>query len=95
MVSVPHVNAGEPALHVHDVAAAKMGLRIKPGYMFREANWEIGRAPERAGIVAPVFNRKNRWLAWRRRQARVQQAAQMKSIRSQNKSSKKKKGGRR
>ncbi|PYH96168.1 ribosomal protein L27 [Aspergillus ellipticus CBS 707.79] len=66
------------------------GLQLRPGYMYREANWQIGRAAEKAGITAQPFNRKNRWLAWRKRQARADRAAQMKSLKGNKK---KKKGG--
>ncbi|PWY79598.1 hypothetical protein BO70DRAFT_362765 [Aspergillus heteromorphus CBS 117.55] len=65
------------------------GLQLRPGYMYREANWVIGRAAEKAGITAKPFDRGNRWLAWRKRQARADKAAQLKSL----KGKKKKKGG--
>jgi len=38
---------------------------------FGIANFEIGRAAERAGKVVPEFDRKNRWKAWRIRAAKV------------------------
>ncbi|PYI12196.1 hypothetical protein BO78DRAFT_286610, partial [Aspergillus sclerotiicarbonarius CBS 121057] len=53
------------------------GLQLRPGYMYREANWAIGRAAEKAGITAKVYRRKNRWLAWRKRTAKAERAAQM------------------
>ena len=97
LVAVPRVSAFESDHDGGDggstVDDPNRGLKMRPGYMFREMNWEIGRAPDRAGIVVPKFNRKNRWLAWRKRQARSARAAEAKSIRSQRKSSKKK-GGR-
>lgn len=66
-------------------------LQLRPGYMYREANWEIGRAAEKAGIKVKEFDPKNRWLAWRKRKARAERAAQMKSLKNKKKSSKKKK----
>lgn len=42
-------------------------LQLRPGYMYREANWEIGRAAERAKIKIPVFKPRDRWTAWRKR----------------------------
>ncbi|OKL64089.1 hypothetical protein UA08_00316 [Talaromyces atroroseus] len=72
--------------------AAVANLPLRPGYMYREANWQIGRAAEKAGITAKRFNRKNRWLAWRKRQARAERAAQMKSLKGKKKASKKSKG---
>ncbi|RAL01971.1 mitochondrial 54S ribosomal protein bL27m [Aspergillus ibericus CBS 121593] len=64
-------------------------LQLRPGYMYREANWVIGRAAEKAGITAKVYNRKNRWLAWRKRTAKAERAAQMKSLKSKKKGAKK------
>ncbi|KAL4974394.1 ribosomal L27 protein-domain-containing protein [Aspergillus desertorum] len=66
-----------------------VGTQLRPGYMWREANWQIGRAAEKAGITARPHKRKNRWLAWRKRQARAERAAQMKSLKNKKKSSKK------
>ncbi|KAL2825903.1 ribosomal L27 protein-domain-containing protein [Aspergillus cavernicola] len=74
--SVPAVDAG-------------LGKQLRPGYMWREANWQIGRAAEKAGITAERYNRGNRWLAWRKRQARADRAAQMKSLKNKKKGSKK------
>lgn len=68
---------------------AESGPQLRPGYMYREANWVIGRAAEKAGITAKTYDRKNRWLAWRKRQARAERAAQMKSLRGKKKASKK------
>ncbi|KAK8245560.1 60S ribosomal protein L2, mitochondrial precursor [Phyllosticta capitalensis] len=45
-------------------------LKIRPGYMYREANWQIGRAPERAGVKVHKFVKNDRWEAWRRASAR-------------------------
>lgn len=72
--------------------AANATLPLRPGYMYREANWQIGRAAEKAGITAQKFDPKNRWLAWRKRQARAERAAQMKSLKGKKKASKKGKG---
>ncbi|KAL3469856.1 ribosomal L27 protein-domain-containing protein [Aspergillus californicus] len=68
---------------------AGAGLQLRPGYMWREANWEIGRAAEKAGITAESFNKGDRFLAWRKRQARAERAAQMKSLKNKKKASKK------
>ncbi|PYI30814.1 hypothetical protein BP00DRAFT_426036 [Aspergillus indologenus CBS 114.80] len=76
---------------VGDVSAvdAEAGLRFRPGYMYREANWQIGRAAEKAGITALPHRRKNRWLAWRKRTAKAERVAQMKSLKGSKKSAKK------
>ncbi|KAE8351752.1 ribosomal L27 protein-domain-containing protein [Aspergillus coremiiformis] len=73
---------------------AESGSQLRPGYMYREANWQIGRAAEKAGITAKSHNPKNRWLAWRKRQARAEKAAQMKSLKNKKKVAKKGKGRR-
>ena len=64
-------------------------LPLRPGYMYREANWQIGRAGDKVAATAEVFDRNDRWLAWRKRQARAQRAAQMKSLKGKKKSGKK------
>lgn len=100
-VAVPRVVAGEPtttttaatATAGSDAASTGGAPQLRPGYMYREANWEIGRAAERAGITAKEYNRRNRWLAWRKRQARVERALQMKSLKSKKKAAKKKSRG--
>lgn len=75
---------------VFDVeGAAKSTLPLRPGYMYREANWQIGRAGDEVAASAESFDRNNRWLAWRKRQARAQRAAQMKSLKGKKKSGKK------
>lgn len=93
------VTAGEPAATAggYPAANAPEGLQLRPGYMWREPNWQIGRAAEKAGITVKPFNRKNRWLAWRKRQAKRERGIQMKNLKGKSKgkkkSSKKGKGG--
>lgn len=41
-------------------------LQLRPGYMYRESNWEIGRAAERANIKVKEFKPRDRWTAWRK-----------------------------
>lgn len=81
----------ENGTRVTDVEAvnAESGPQLRPGYMYREANWIIGRAAEKAGITAKTYDRGNRWLAWRKREARAERAAQMKSLKGKKKASKK------
>lgn len=103
MVAIPRV---EPVAFQSDLVAmvnengtqvgsveavnAGSGSQLRPGYMYREANWEIGRAAEKAGVVAKAYDPKNRWLAWRKRQARAERVAQMKSLKGKKKTSTKK-----
>lgn len=44
-------------------------LQLRPGYMYREANWEIGRAAERAKVKVKEYKSKDRWAAWRKANA--------------------------
>jgi large subunit ribosomal protein L27 len=44
-------------------------LQLRPGYMYREANWEIGRAAERAKVKVKEYKSKDRWTAWRKANA--------------------------
>ena len=44
-------------------------------HMQREANFEIGRAAEKKGITVREYDRGDRWLAWRKRAAKVKKAA--------------------
>jgi large subunit ribosomal protein L27 len=48
-------------------------LSIGSGYMYRESNWEIGRAAERAKIRVKEFKPRDRWAArtktWKRKMA--------------------------
>lgn len=87
------VTAGEPSATADGVPGE--GVQLRPGYMYREMNWHIGRAAEKAGISVKPFDRKNRWLAWRRRQAKVEHAAKMRSLKGKSKGGKKKGKGRR
>ncbi|KAJ5109340.1 54S ribosomal protein L27 [Penicillium angulare] len=102
MVSVPRLvpvaqqsdmvaSIDENGVQVGSVAAvdAESGPQLRPGYMYREANWVIGRAAEKAGVFAESYDRGNRWLAWRKRQARAERAAQMKSLKGKKKAGKK------
>lgn len=104
MVSVPRLepiaeqsdlvaNIDENGVQVGSVAAADAatGPQLRPGYMYREANWVIGRAAEAAGVFAKPYDSRNRWLAWRKRQARAERAAEMKSLRGNKKAAKKNK----
>jgi hypothetical protein len=72
----------QDGVRINDVEAvnAASGPQLRPGYMWREANWQIGRSAEKAGITSVGYDRRNRWLAWRKREQRAERAAQMKSM---------------
>lgn len=42
----------------------------KRNYMYRETNYEIGRAAEKAKVVVPIYKPGDRFKAWRLRNAR-------------------------
>lgn len=83
MLAVPRIE------NVASQSDAESGSQLRPGYMYREANWQIGRTAEKRGITAKPWNRKNRWLAWRKRKAGAERAAQMKSLKGSKKAGKK------
>ena len=88
------VTAGEPSATAGAVPGESAVPQLRPGYMYREGNWQIGRAAEKAGVTVKPFDRKNRWLAWRRRHAKFEHAAKMRSLKGKGKGGKKGKGRR-
>lgn len=63
-------------------ADAEVKLTLRPGYMYRESNWEIGRAAERskeAQMVKP-FKPRDRFVAWRKRTLRRARAMERKAM---------------
>jgi len=58
------------------------GLKMRPNYSFRQGNWEIGRIPEQEGHAQKVrkFDRSDRFLAWRRREAKKARNAEKRSL---------------
>lgn len=55
-------------------------LQLRPGYMYREANWEIGRAAERAKIKVKAFKPGDRWTAWQKSNIRKAKNAEKKGL---------------
>ncbi|KAK6581798.1 hypothetical protein PZA11_005495 [Diplocarpon coronariae] len=55
-------------------------LKLRPGYMYREANWEIGRAAERAKVSVKKFVPRDRWTAWRKAAARKAKNEEKRSL---------------
>lgn len=55
-------------------------LKIGEGYMYREGNWEIGRAAERAKVKVRLFEPGDRWVAWRKTNARKAKNAEKRSL---------------
>lgn len=67
------------------------GLTMTSNYMFRETNAEIGRAAEKAGVEVRPFVRGDRFLAWRKANARKARTAEKKKMGGKKASGKKKK----
>lgn len=65
-----------------------LGLTKGKGYAYREANWQIGRAAERANVQVKEFVPGDRWTAWRKSKVRIQANIQNKKLRNANKSAK-------
>jgi large subunit ribosomal protein L27 len=53
---------------------------LRPGYQYRAANWEIGRAAERAGIRVTPFKPGSRFLAWRKANVRKAKNAERRGL---------------
>ena len=63
-------------------------LQLRPGYMYREGNWEIGRAAERAKVKVREFKSKDRWTAWRKSNAEKASIQEKKNLGRKIKASK-------
>ena len=73
-----------------EVVDSKMTLR--PGYQYRQANWEIGRAAERSKEAQSVkpFVPGDRFAAWRKRNVRIAKSAERRAMGRGNKKGSKK-----
>ena len=64
---------------------SKQKLALKDGYMYRESNWEIGRAAERAKVKVREYKAGDRFLAWRKTNARKAKNAEKRGLRRRKK----------
>lgn len=62
-------------------------LTMGRGYAYREANWQIGRAAERANVQVKPFVPGDRWAAWRKSNARIAANEERKKLRNAGKKS--------
>ena len=71
-VSGGEAEATKPARRARKERKGEEGrnLQLRPGYMYREGNWETGRAAERAKVKIKEFKPRDRWTAWRKATAR-------------------------
>ena len=80
------VAEAEAELEVKDKVVERRGeegrkLTLRPGYMYRESNWEIGRAAERAGVKVKEFKPRDRWTAWKKTTVRKLKNQEKRSLR--------------
>lgn len=55
-------------------------LAMRPDYSYRESNYDIGRAAERAGVDVPAYRPGDRFLAWRKTAARRARSAEKRAL---------------
>ena len=60
-------------------------VELRPGYQYRESNWSIGRAAERANVRVREYKRGDRFLAWRKLNARKARNAERRALGSRKK----------
>jgi large subunit ribosomal protein L27 len=65
--------------------AGRVIAKGNKGYAFRQANWEIGRAAEKANVQVKKFVPGDRWTAWRKSHARIQANDERKRLRNAGK----------
>ena len=65
-------------------------MELSHGYQYRESNWHIGRAAERAQVKVREYKRGDRFLAWRKLNARRKRTAEKRSLSSRTKKGSKK-----
>ena len=65
-------------------------MELRPGYQYRESNWHIGRAAERAQVKVREYKRGDRYLAWRKLNARKKRNAEKRALSSRKKKGSKK-----
>lgn len=65
-------------------------LELRPGYQYRESNWHIGRAAERANVKVREYKRGDRFLAWRKLNARKARNVERRALSSRKKKGSKK-----
>ena len=68
-----------------EVVPPHQDMVMSNGYNYREANWSIGRAAERAGVKVREFDPRDRWMAWRKRAVRQREARERRVARGSTK----------
>ena len=65
-------------------------MELRPGYQYRESNWYIGRAAERAQVKVRDFKKDDRFLAGRKLNAGKKRNAEKRALSSRKKKGSKK-----
>ena len=73
-----------------EVVPPRQDMVTGHGYVYREANWSIGRAAERAGVKVREFDPRDRFMAWRKRAARQKEERERRAVTRGNKKKKNK-----
>ena len=68
-----------------EVVPPHQDMVMGKGYSYREANWSIGRAAERAGVKVREYDPRDRFRAWRKRAARQREAREKRVVRVKTK----------
>lgn len=63
-----------------EVVPPRQDMVTGHGYVYREANWSIGRAAERAGVQVREYDPRDRFMAWRKRTARQKEARERRAV---------------
>lgn len=70
----------EPKVEVEEETRER-AIISRRGNMYRESNFSIGRIAERENVKVRKFKPGDRFLAWRKRKARIEGARERKSMR--------------
>ena len=76
----PHLSSSSTSSRSGSLERSSAGAR--PKYQYRTTNFEIGRAAERADVKVRPYKPNDRFLAWRKRTARLARNAEKRSLRS-------------
>ena len=91
MTTVATVGQEGEAEHVTGEDSGRRGIAqaSKINYMYRETNYEIGLAAEKAKVRVPIFKPGDRFKAWRLRKARIERGKEMAALKGKKGKSKK------
>ena len=82
---VSHVPIPPRGVDLPSTPAPSPPVVLRPNHTHIESNYSIGRAAERAGVKVRVYNPKDRFLAWRKSNARKAKNAERRGLRRKRK----------